>query len=456
MSTFEVREGKLSPYYNHFQDYFFHDCTATDTRLMGVVALRATWQSKETPDKYLVQLMHLDFSEYGIDEYAEYFFDKNGTKKNVREELEPMWRRISGSLGGKEVDIDYPLMHALIREALTTNEKYAAHHREDIKEFREKTLFRIRQMEEAEATGNGFGAAGSESEAAGNGFSLTDEAMSRVCPKHLTTFETINYFLMRLAEHDLRGAAYLTTLSAEELAALPQLHAEMATLMMNRISTYSVKQREKYLAERKTKPAPHVEGKETFYHLKFIHQAQDLHYYGEAEITIAYPGGDAPKKVTEFHVGFYHKISEYEAALQLRRPEYITVYRCKVPAGALDVERSSFITDAQQTVSPNGVLYLLYMRDNRHVNTPHYFMDQDLYGAYLLTLQDEFILMSRDLSKITMMEYDVEGGILGSELEHVGSYRFEQPIFREFASSRGLRFDDMVLQTEDDDPEDED
>lgn len=448
MSTFEVREGKLSPYYNHFMDYAFHDCTATDTRLMGVVALRATWQSKEDSDKYLVQLIHLDFSEYGIDEYAEYFFDRNGTKKNVREELEPMWRRISGSLGGKEVEIDYPLMHALIREVLATNEKYAARHREDIREFREKTLFRIRQMEEA------CRVASEEADSiTDEADTITDEAMSRVCPKHLTTFETINYFLMRLAEHDLRGAAYLTTIQTDELAKLPMLTSRMATLMLNRISTYSIKQREKYLAERKAKPAPEYEGKETFYHLKFIHQAQEVYYYGEAEITISYPGGDAAKKITEFRVGFYHEISEYEAALQLRRPEYVTVYRCKVPAGALDVERSTFISDAQQTVSPNGVLYLLYMRDNRHVNTPHYYMDQDLYGAYLLTLNDEFILMSRDLSRITMMEYDVEGGILGSELEHVGSYRFEQPIFREFASSRGLRFDDMVLQTEDDDPE---
>ena len=36
MPKLRVVEGKLSSKYNHFKDYRFDSCIATDTRLMGV------------------------------------------------------------------------------------------------------------------------------------------------------------------------------------------------------------------------------------------------------------------------------------------------------------------------------------------------------------------------------------------------------------------------------------
>lgn len=47
MPVLKVVEGKLSNKYNHFMDYRFDSCVATNTRLMGVVALKVSWTAKD-------------------------------------------------------------------------------------------------------------------------------------------------------------------------------------------------------------------------------------------------------------------------------------------------------------------------------------------------------------------------------------------------------------------------
>lgn len=47
MPKLRVVEGKLSSKYNHFKDYRFDSCIATDTRLMGVVAMKVSWTAKD-------------------------------------------------------------------------------------------------------------------------------------------------------------------------------------------------------------------------------------------------------------------------------------------------------------------------------------------------------------------------------------------------------------------------
>ncbi len=44
-------------------------CIATDTRLMGVVARKVSWTASDGSRDKLFQLIHLDFSEYGVDDY---------------------------------------------------------------------------------------------------------------------------------------------------------------------------------------------------------------------------------------------------------------------------------------------------------------------------------------------------------------------------------------------------
>ena len=72
MPELKLVDGRLSEYYNHFEEYRFLSCLATDTRLLGVVALKVTWRGKDNPRAHYYQVIHLDYSEYGIDEYLEF------------------------------------------------------------------------------------------------------------------------------------------------------------------------------------------------------------------------------------------------------------------------------------------------------------------------------------------------------------------------------------------------
>ena len=65
---FTVVDGRLSQKFNHFNDYIPQTIEATDTRLMGVVVLRISWISPELRKQKYYQIIHLDYSEYGIDE----------------------------------------------------------------------------------------------------------------------------------------------------------------------------------------------------------------------------------------------------------------------------------------------------------------------------------------------------------------------------------------------------
>ena len=72
MNELYAVEGKQSFLYNHFKDCKWDSCVATDTRLMGVIAMKITWKCGRSK---IYQILHLDFSEYGIDDYLEYFTD---------------------------------------------------------------------------------------------------------------------------------------------------------------------------------------------------------------------------------------------------------------------------------------------------------------------------------------------------------------------------------------------
>ena len=96
MPEFKLVDGRLSEYYNHFGDYRLVSCQATDTRLMGVVALKLTWRGKEKSRSHYYQVIHLDYSEYGIDEYLEFeCIPGTDTYVDNKEEMNYHWNHSS-------------------------------------------------------------------------------------------------------------------------------------------------------------------------------------------------------------------------------------------------------------------------------------------------------------------------------------------------------------------------
>ena len=403
MPKLRVVEGKLSSKYNHFKDYRFDSCIATDTRLMGVVAMKVSWTAKDGSRDKLFQLIHLDFSEYGVDDYREIFSNANNPEggREVRSE----WKRISGGLGGSEVKIPFFTLVQLIDEVIATNEKYYEGHEPFIQAFRKETLMRLRLMKEAS----------SKLIYEGDSFEeKSKEGQQLVCKSPLTSFELINYFLMRMLDKDYHGASFLGDVSISEM------------------------KRSRF------------NGEATVYKCKFT-ALSNSYIYGEALITLSPRSLMRTRSVLDFEVTTLMHISSYEAALQLQQAEYITLYELTVPAEAFDLDDSVFGADATMSPAPNGITYILYNKDNYHVDSSNYYMNHDMYGAYLLTPNNELVVMSHDIIKITNMEADISRSMNASKLELKGRYKLETQVFKSFSEMPGAKFSEMIYSPENND-----
>ena len=423
MPKLKVVEGKLSNKYNHFNDYRFDSCIATDTRLMGVVAMKVSWTAKDGSRDKLFQLIHLDFSEYGVDDYREIF--SNAENPEGGREVRSEWKRISGSLGGNEVKIPFFTMVQLIDEVVATNEKYYEGHELFIQDFRKETLIRLDLMKEASKK---LLHKTSEFE------DKSKEGQQLVCKSPLTSFELINYFLMRMLDKDYHGASFLGDVSMSEMNRSRFKEIELAELVRNKIS--------------KATTAATPTGEATVYKCRFT-ALSDTYIYGEALITLSPRSLTRTRRILEFEVTTLMHISNYEAALQLQQAEYITLYELTVPAEAFDLDDSVFGADATMSPAQNGIVYVIYNKDNYHVDSSNYFMNHDLYGAYLLTPNGELVVMSHDIIKITNMEADIGRSINANKLKLKGRYKLETQVFKSFSETPGAMFNEMIYSPED-------
>ena len=103
------------------------------------------------------------------------------------------------------------------------------------------------------------------------------------------------------------------------------------------------------------------------------------------------------------------------------------------------------------TPATNGITYVLYNKDNYHVDSSNYFMNHDLYGAYLLTPSNELVVMSHDIIKITNMETDISRSTNSDKLELKGRYKLETQVFKSFSEMPGAKFSEMIYNPEDND-----
>lgn len=413
MNRFTVVEGKQSFLYNHFKEYNFTSCIATDTRLMGVVALKITWTAKKSRFR-LCQIIHLDFSEYGIDDYMEYFSAPAYRKFSPipsASELKTQWERVSGSLGGNEIEISLGAAIQLIEAALRTNEQYYRYHERDIQEFRENTIARIRLMLEAAREDKAYVSCDLLS------------ATRSVCLPSLTIAETINYFLMRMCDMDYTVASALSTLTEEELSHIAGWKYNMMTLIHNQI--------------RKGKDA-------ATYYCTTLTQDERGYFYARITLTLDTSKGRKNSRVSSIQCNCFQRISEAEMAMHMKHPEYITVYQINCDIEDLDLDLSPMVFGSQMSGVPNGILYLLYNESNAHVNSNNYFMNNDVYGAYLITPQGQLVLMSPEIMKISTMELDIASHYYMNELKLSGRYKFDTQVFQTFCELPGTRFEDIL------------
>lgn len=425
MAELRIIHGRKSIKYDHFGDYEFRSCRAIASRLMGVTALRIRWRGKENKNAVFYQIIHLDYSEYGVDEYREFeCIPGEDDYADNRREMNALWNHFISVMGSEVTEIDAHVMMRLITDALPLAGENVSreYDNDENREFRNYALLRIGYMMDAlhEA---GF----SESDCA------ADYSIRAVMPARLSAYETINYFIMRLVDRDFPAASVLTTMRMDELKDIQLTTPGIQTLM--RCSIERGNKKEHPPADESSYP----------FRCRITTLGKDCYYHSTFVIWLSGSVLSKNPVVTDIKVGSTLKLSDYEAALQLARPEYITVFGCQsAPEGTFDLSLIGPFRGSVSEMTPNGQLLTAYKQNNTHVNKAEYRLEGDVLGYALLSHSGEIVLMSHELKDITFIDDSFAYSIYSPYLEIRGRYRIDTPVFQTLCMIPGALFSDIV------------
>ena len=425
MPEFTLVEGRLSPRYNHFKDYQFYACQATATRMMGVVALKVTWRGIDDHRAKFYQVMHLDYSEYGIDDYYEFeCIPGNDDFAENRQDMNHYWKNFVNVMGGRVVNISSAVMLRLIESALplTSDDIDREYDDDENIRFRHDALERIGLMKEALAK------TGVTPESC-----PPEDAVSEVSPENLSSNAVINYFLMRLVDHDYEAASWLSSIPAEELSEIELTRPGTQTLIRNTISRSS------------KKTDPPADGKSMPFRCRMTTLARDGYYHSSFVIYLHGDSRSVHAMVSQVEVGSLIKLSDYESALQIAQKEYITIFSCpdKLMDG-FDGRNIAPLANAEPVIVPNGWLFTIYNQDNSHVGKSDYRLGDDVFGYALLTIGGEFVLMSHALDRISHLDTSTLLSAYYPQMTLTGRYMLETPVFHTLCQAHGIRFEDLI------------
>ena len=421
----KVIEGRQSALYNHFEEYELKSCRATDTRLMGVVAIKNIWQSSEDPKQRYYQIIHLDYSEYGIDEYLEFeCIPARDDYAETKENMNHYWQHFVNVMGGDIVEISAECMLRLIDTALplASDDFKREYDNEDNRFFRKHALMRLGMMREAldkrSITGDKC-----------SGYDAIDAASVR----NIGQYATINYFIMRLIDRDFSAASYLSVMTESELATSPLVRPETQSLIKASIKKHSKKDN------------PKAADKLRMYNCNITTLGRDGYYYTSLSIWLTGKIASRDALVADMKVGSSVLLSDYESALQVAESEFITVFSCSEDMpGNFSPSYISPLSKADPTICENGILFTIYNATNSHVEKSEYRIGDDVYGYALLSTGGEFVLMSHDMNRISMLDEAMIFSMYSPFIKVVGRYRLDSPIFHSLCHTPGLRFEDMV------------
>lgn len=364
----------------------FSHAYATNTRLMGVVAVKALERLQN--GREVVHFFHLDFEEYGIDAYER-------VETEDPETLQRMTRKMTGGLGGELVEITPEELSFLIREAYALNLTHGEALPEDMEglfSFLKTEL----QLESREIHG----------------------LWLKVTAPLMTDTELVNYYLMRLWACDVSGACFLSRTGA----AVEPFGDKPAVMVRNRVQP---------LRE---------SGGVRYYQTEALSDNDREYRLAACEIGVFEEAGQ--RRIFSMAVQSVFKVSEVEAAFMLRRQEHLALYR------VLDPERvrlffDLFKPDAMITLYEAGLLYTYFKPDNTHVREAEYRLNDDVQCYYYLSEDDQLVVCAMEPKGLRMAQVELELKEMLPLLQFENEYATETPILYDFIHSDYLDFQDF-------------
>lgn len=363
----------------------FKSAWATNTRLMGVVAVKALETDRNGAPIY--HFFHLDFEEFGIDAYERVTAEP--------EPLERMTRKMTGGLGGELVEISPEELAWLIGEAYALNRR----HGEPLPDGMEG-LFAFLKAE-AHLSSQGVHA-----------------LWLKLTPVLATDSELINYFLMRLWACDLPGVQFLSRNGSTR----QPLSQRPGIMVRNRIQELR------------------QAGGIRYYQAESLCDNEREYRIAACEIGVIDEAG-CPR-VCSMTVQSTFKVSEVEAAFMLRRQEYLAVYRI------LDPERlrlffDLYKPDAMINLYEDGLLYTYFKPHNDHVRADAYYLNEDVQCYYYLSEDYQLVVCALEDRFLRQACLELETPDMTPLLTFDQDYVSETPILYDFISSEYLDFQEF-------------
>lgn len=370
----------------------FISAYVTDTRLMGVICMYIHWI---IDDEDLHQFFYFDCEEHGFERYK-------SVRGNDMAQIVIVEQSFAGGLGGRQIDITEKQARALLQEYIDFNISRNIKLPPDEAEYAFVTDRRI------ELT------AGEKK-----------ELMKRECTVIKSDYQTVNYFLMRCFSHDYEAAGFL---AEEDVDVKVYDDFRAAALYRNVIDEIS-------------------EGR---------YMCESLIDSGERYMLLVSEVHVENLRVTYFDRCSGFRVSSAEAAMMLAKPEFVTVYDILTSPEIFDMGMMELSLNSMVTSHENGRFYMIFNKNNEHVNKRVFKMSEDVYGIYYVTAFGQLIAAAYSIENIHNLERDLRRSDLNRYLALVSKYEFKEPILYDFVQSDFEDFEDFLDYIQDFFNEDDD
>lgn len=366
----------------------------TNTRLMGVVGM---YMHFRLPDNQtlgeLHQFFYFDSEEFGFENYQSVL----GRNPMRLSEIE---NSLIGGLGGEKVQVTLREACYLLQEYVRFNKKHQIPLPEGLTEY---------------------------------GFLLEQEVflsepehyilINKQCTSVENSYETINYFLMRVIGKDFEAAGYLAC----------------KDLNMNLFPEHPAGAFCKNTIER--------EDDADTYLCESLLEFSGNYYISVTEVALT------GLMVSRFERISLFRVSPAEAAMTLARSEFISVYEMLIDPSTFSPASTEKSAAAMVTFHDNGVLYMIFHPNNKHVAKREYRLNEDVLGMYFITTSGQLLAAAYSLEEIKLLEKDLSESSIGHSLIPIGRYEFQEAVLYEFIQSGFGSFEDFVnaIRTDDED-----
>ena len=373
----QPKEEELKP-------FTFVAAWITDTRLMGVNAMRIDW--KDRMDNDVHQFFYFDAVDTGFERFQE-------ITGNDEKELHDAEVSFAGGLGGRKIGITEEEALFLIQDFHKVNRHTG--------QPAPRIGIRLKRMLTEPVK-------------------LDDEAekilISKICKAPLSPNETINYFMMRVADKDDTGMKFL---SGGKLGGKDSpVSGKLFTLYRNKIS----------FADKNHATCESLLGSDSGYEMWM------------SELTLS------NNLVSTFRRKSRMAISDTEAFMTLSHSEFVMVYEFAEEGLTIDQDTTPFTRRSSFVEELDGSSYMLFRPNNNHVDTKDYRLYDDIFGVYHLTSTGQLVCSSNSQRDMAMLELDLVFSPVYKSLSLIGNYEFNEPVMAQFLASGYDDFNEFVRE----------